>query len=439
MSCPVGYTFSSHYGRCRQCSQCQPDETVVRPCSPTADAVCARCGPNAIIWIDLKKEIYGCITCLICSAGFEPSHPCGSTVPHGTMITCIPCKKGETFSPTRNRKKCKRCSSCPHGQRVVVQCTPIFDTVCARPCRGEQYTMVGKYKKEPKVECIKCLTCPRGMEPSMPCGEVFRNNVTLACVLCRPGLTFSDRRSKHKCKRCRVCPPGNVVVSNCSIGHDTICSKTCLLHKQITVSNTTCIDCVECSVGMEPAIRCGSSVPTLPRQQCTPCKPGTFSNTHGSERCWNCSICHRKKTLKRCTPTSDSVCRPLKYKFPPLCSTCCNDGNDSFPIECRHLKWRKCQPRLCLKIGSPPPRTGRLMIDQAMTIPKSITSTTLAFQSYEEVGMNLPTGFHVIAVTSMWVITTIIMLTLVIWYRLKMRSFGNRMLVATRLRERTGK
>ena len=435
MSCPVGYTFSNKYGRCRQCSQCQPDETVVRPCSPTADAVCARCGNNTIIWIDSKKKTYGCFTCLICRAGFEPSHPCGSTVPHGTMITCIPCKKGETFSPKRNRKKCKRCSSCPHGQRAVVQCTTIFDTVCPRPCRGEQYTLVTRYNNETKVECIKCLTCPRGMEPSMPCGAVFRNNVTLSCVLCQPGLTFSDRPSKHKCKRCRVCPPGNVVVSNCSIGRDTICSKTCLRHKQITVSNTTCTNCVKCSVGMEPAIRCGSSVPALPRQRCTPCKPGTFSNTYGSEPCWNCRICHREKTL--CTPISDSVCRPFFThirKASVRCSTCCNDGNDSFPTECRHLKWRKCQPRICLKIGSPPPRTGRF--NSAMSIPKSITSETLVFQSHEEVDTN-PFIEIGLAMISTCVIFTI-MLTAATAYRFK-RSLGNRMLVATRLRGGTGK
>ena len=447
ISCPVGYTFSSHYGgMCRPCSQCQPGETVVRPCRPTADAVCARCGTDKIMWIDSEKETYGCFTCLTCSAGFEPSHPCGSTVQHGAMITCFPCKKGETFSPKRNRKKCQRCSSCPHGQSVVIQCTTIFDTVCARPCGGGQYTLIKRDNNETKVECTNCLTCPSGMGASMPCGAVVSIGVPLHCVPCRPALTFSDRPSKHKCKRCRVCPPENVVVSNCLIDRNTICSTTCLLHKQITVSDTTCIDCVECSVGMEPAIRCGSSVPALPRQQCTPCKPGTFSSTYGSRPCWPCHNCHSGKTFKRCTQISDSVCRPslqgergkkdknlFDNQFPLPCSTCCNDGNDSYPLECRHLKSRKCQPRICLKIGSTPPLTGPL--NSTTSIPKSATSRTLVSRSYEEVDMRNSFGNAVMIIVAIIVFTSMV----TPFYYLKMSLCRKRMLVATRVREGAGK
>ena len=416
--CERGISFSSHLEqRCQKCSQCQPNETVVIPCRPKADAVCARCAPNQITWIDSKRKTYGCFGCPICSSGFEPSPPCGSIIPTGKVPTCKQCQKGKTFSSVKDREQCKRCSSCPPGQRVIAVCTKHFDTVCARPCGGVQITLVKWYKNETlkTVECIDCLTCPAGMEPSVACGTTVKNDVALRCVRCRPGMTYSDLRSKHGCKPCTRCPPGKVVISSCSIHHDTRCHSRCTARQlSISINSTiTCADCVKCSIGMEPKIPCGSLLNGWPRQQCVPCRVGAFSNVYGTESCVPCRSC--PDGTMPCTRISDSICPSFKIgkrvpaslgpkrgskrrskhgskhggkrrpnhvrgskrrskhgskhggksrfqhgsydkraSFPLPCARCCNDGKDSYPRECAPLKSKKCEARICSTTSKAP-------------------------------------------------------------------------------------
>ena len=367
--CERGITFSSLFDhqRCQKCSQCQPNETLVRHCRPAADAVCTRCAPNQNTWIDFKRETYGCFSCPICSSGFEPSPPCGGTFTSGIMITCKQCQEGETFSSMKDRKQCKRCSSCPPGQRVIVGCTKYSDTVCASPCGGAQITLVKWNKNQTlaSVECIDCLTCPEGMEPSVACGTTIKNDVALHCVPCRPGMTYSDLPSKHGCKPCTRCPPGKAVISSCSIHHDTRCHTRCTARQlRISINSTiTCVDCVKCSIGMEPEIPCGSLLNAWPRQQCVPCQLGTFSNVYGTEPCVPCRSC--PDGMSRCTRISDSIC-PLcedKWYHEPVissclpCSRCCNDGKDSYPRECAHIKSTKCEVRKCSPTGKTPSST----------------------------------------------------------------------------------
>ncbi|KAL9971996.1 hypothetical protein ACROYT_G018227 [Oculina patagonica] len=284
--CEAGITFSSSYNEsvCQNCSQCAPKETVMTSCKPHSDVVCSRCQSKQITWISSKKEKYECFDCPICKPGFEPSHPCGSTIPYGVLITCVQCREGETFSDMTDSKQCKRCSSCPPGRRLIERCTKYFDTICGIPSSLEcgrheiqlEVKRRGQTRNQTQMICVDCLMCPAGMEPSVPCGgRAHWPGVHMVCVPCLPGLTYSDQPSKYRCRPCTACPPGAVVISWCSVHTNTRCSTNSrCLPNQITISSgfkPTCADCIKCSVGMEPSIPCGSRVTSLRQQQCAPC------------------------------------------------------------------------------------------------------------------------------------------------------------------------
>ena len=174
--CEAGKTFSSSWNEpsCKSCSQCAPNETVVRRCKPSSDVVCLRCQPNQISWISTTEEKHECLDCPICPPGFEPSHPCGSTVPYGVLITCVECREGETFSAQTDRKQCKRCSLCGARQRLTARCTKYFDTICgsisSAKCRYDQIQLnqLDSLNRTQKT-CMDCPMCPAGTELSKPC------------------------------------------------------------------------------------------------------------------------------------------------------------------------------------------------------------------------------------------------------------------------------
>ena len=367
--CEAGKTFSSTFDdtSCKRCSQCAQNETVVKPCALFSDVVCSRCSqPNQIIWISSRREKHECLDCPICPPGFEPSHPCGSTVPYGVLITCVQCREGETFSAMTNRQQCKRCSPCGPKQSLIARCTKYFDTICGSVSSAKcgygqiQLNQLDSLNRT-EITCIDCPMCPAGTELSQPCGTVAYKKRDLFCVSCRPGFTFSDQPTKYGCKPCTSCSPDTVVISNCSVLKDTVCSANARCSsKQISLphgSTLTCIDCILCSVGEEPSIACGSLVTVLPRQQCVSCKPGTFSDIYGTQPCRPCRGCDKKESVKRkCTQASDTVCilcEANQYFDHELwscvpCSICCKDEGNHFPQECSHLTIRKCKLRMCL-------------------------------------------------------------------------------------------
>lgn len=391
--CKTG-TFSSSYNRlpCRKCSQCKLNETVVRPCRPSADTVCASCEPDQNTWIDTKKEEYGCFDCPLCWSGFEPSHPCGSVVPYGEFITCVPCQEGKTFSAMHNKRQCKKCSSCPGGQRIVARCTKYSDTICGGPCGHDKIILLAESNDLHNASCIDCLVCPEGMEPSVDCGETVPYGKDVLCVSCKPGLTYSDRYGSHKCRRCTACSPGSVLISPCSIHHNTVCGRRCLLN-QITFSNkssSVCVNCIKCSVGMEPSISCGAVVDYWSHQHCIPCDVGTFSSTYGTEPCKPCSICDERSVTKICTKTSNTVCGLCteNYYFDPFvstclpCSRCCNSWNNDYPRECNLTKWRNCQARKCSSTSKYPPTTALVVSTKHTLYHTEMIQLSLAISNF---------------------------------------------------------
>lgn len=430
-SCEAGKTFSSSWNEtsCKSCSQCAPNETVVRRCKPSSDVVCSRCQPNQISWISTTEEKHECLDCPICPPGFEPSHPCGSTVPYGVLITCVKCREGETFSAQTDRKQCKRCSPCGARQRLIARCTKYFDTICgsisSAKCRYDQIQLkqLDSLNRTQKT-CMDCPMCPAGTELSKPCGTVAYRQIDILCVPCRPGFTYSDQPSKEGCKPCKSCSPDAVVISHCSVLRDTVCSTNLKCSSnQISFSNgstLTCVDCIECSVGEEPSIACGSLLTVLPRQQCVSCKPGTFSDIYGTQPCRPCQSCDKEELVKRkCTQASDTVCFSCEanqyfdhelWSCAP-CSTCCKDENDRYPQECAHLTRRKCKLRICLP--------------NSFQSIKAVSATTMKTTTA------VPDSKTKILVLSTLIVLTLCIATVFIFTCVRLRSFRQRQLHLT--------
>lgn len=441
--CKAGKTFSSSFDEtsCSSCSQCAPNETVVKPCSTSSDVVCSRCQANQITWISSKKEKHECLDCPICPSGFEPSHPCGSAVPYGVLIACVQCREGETFSAMRDKEQCKPCSRCGPRQRLIARCTKYFDTICgsssSTKCGYDQIQLNQLDSlNRTEITCIDCPMCPAGMELSKPCGTVtYRRK--LSCVPCRPGFTYSDQRSKYRCKRCTSCSPNAVVISLCSVLKDTACSTNSrCASNQISFSHgskLTCIDCVECSVGEEPSIACGSLVTVSPRQQCMSCKPGTFSDMYGTQPCRPCRGCDKEELVERkCTQTSDTVCVSCEanqyfdhelWSCAP-CSICCNDKENQYPQECSHLTIRKCKLKMCLTNTSP----FKAVSATTMQTSTAVSATTMKTLTITNLRMIM-----VLSLSALFMTVTLLFLTL-----LRMRSsFRQRQLQATFRKTRT--
>lgn len=431
-SCEAGKTFSSTFGdtSCKRCSQCAPNETVVRPCKPSSDVVCSRCQPNQIIWISSRREKHECLDCPICPSGFEPSHPCGSTVPYGVLITCVQCREGETFSAMTDSQQCKQCSLCGPKQRLIARCTKYFDTICGNissaKCGYDQIQLNHLDSlNRTEITCIDCPMCPAGTELSQPCGTVTYKEIDLFCVSCRPGFTFSDQPTKYGCKLCTSCSPGTVVISHCSALKDTVCSANSKCSSnQISFSHgstLTCIDCIECSVGEEPSIACGSLVTVHPRQECMSCKPGTFSDIYGTQPCRPCSSCGKEESVKRkCTQASDTdclLCEANHYFDHKLwscvpCSICCKDEEDHFPQECSHLTIRKCRLRRCLTNAFP-----------AKALPATTMETSTAVSAATVKTSNMLNSKPIVVGLILFSITLILaMLIMLLWCRLSFRQ-----------------
>ena len=183
---------------------------------------------------------------------------------------------------------------------------------------------------------------------------------------------------------------------------DTVCSTNLRCSSnQISFSNgstLTCIDCIECSVGEEPSIACGSLVTVLPRQQCVSCKPGTFSDIYGTQPCRPCRSCDKEELVKRkCTQASDTVCFSCEANqyfehailFCAPCSTCCKDENDRYPQECAHLTRKKCKLRICLPNSFSVKAVSATTMKTSAAVPASKTISVISMLSLVISGLTL--------------------------------------------------
>ena len=89
--------------------------------------------------------------------------------------------------------------------------------------------------------------CPLGYGLNVPCGSSIPFNVSIHCVLCDEGVSYSDRHDFSQCKTCTNCDAHEERSGWCSLEEDTIkCLRTC--HKRFYWDNLTdsCHPCSKC-------------------------------------------------------------------------------------------------------------------------------------------------------------------------------------------------
>ena len=117
-----------------------------------------------------------------------------------------------------------------------------------------------------------------------------------------------------------------------------------------------CLECPNCTTGLQPSVPCGSSVAYGTPVHCISCQLGkTYSNKYGKEPCKACTVCSQGKAIKKnCTLFSNSECddkcthgfysEPFTFSCFP-CTQCCNDSKDEMVEECANYG-KKCKVRL---------------------------------------------------------------------------------------------
>lgn len=113
--------FLSHTDKCQKCTQCTGLMRMETPCTDANDAICA-C--NYGYYLDNNSQ--RCQPCTRCPEGQGMLASCGQE----RDTVCEECTQ-ETYSDQESsREPCMPCTTCEESE-VVVECTPISDTVCA--------------------------------------------------------------------------------------------------------------------------------------------------------------------------------------------------------------------------------------------------------------------------------------------------------------------
>lgn len=130
------------------------------------------CKPNQH-WVEKEDGSHHCIDCGTCPEGQGLSTECGTSelLRFNTMITCVPCISGVSFSRYKDSSQCIPCASCSKGQVEEQSCSPEQDIKCAKKCSSKD-----RYYDEDRRDCLKCSRC---------CG---RNNADVVVNECQEKL-----------------------------------------------------------------------------------------------------------------------------------------------------------------------------------------------------------------------------------------------------------
>lgn len=106
----------------------QPTPGQQSPCEPTQH------------WVEDEDGSHQCINCGTCPPGQGLSIECGSSklLPFKTMVVCVPCIAGDSFSRHKDSSKCIPCASCSKGQVVEQSCLPEWDIKCTNKCSSKE-------------------------------------------------------------------------------------------------------------------------------------------------------------------------------------------------------------------------------------------------------------------------------------------------------------
>lgn len=121
---------------------------------PTPDQL-NPCKPNQH-WVEKENGSHWCIDCGTCPEGQGLSVECGGSelLPFNSMVNCVACIEGVTFSRYGDSSSCLPCTSCSKGQVVEQSCSPKWDIKCASNCSSKD-----RYYDVDKGDCLKCSRC----------------------------------------------------------------------------------------------------------------------------------------------------------------------------------------------------------------------------------------------------------------------------------------
>lgn len=125
----------------------------------------------------------------------------------------------------------------------------------------------------------------------------------------------------------------------------------------------SCKPCLECPLGQQLLLPCGSTTQSETSIACRKCPPDTYKESQGKGKCKPCQTCGLRETISQCTPEKNTQCGecPRGYYQEDYtldsckrCSTCC--GVRRFAeLECIYLKQcvrKNCTMQLKIKESS---------------------------------------------------------------------------------------
>lgn len=88
-------------------------------------------------------------------------------------------------------------------------------------CRWNQLTIL----HPAGTECVDCPECPEGFGLDPQCGSRITSGVTVECVACQEGKSYSDKHDLSSCKPCTICDPNEETISPCTATKNAVCGK----------------------------------------------------------------------------------------------------------------------------------------------------------------------------------------------------------------------
>ena len=95
------------------------------------------CNSKTQFLVEHEDGSTSCENCEPCPAGQTLSTECGKRILSSTMVICVPCKLGVSFSSKRGTSVCTPCSSCAKDLVVLQNCTLTQDIKCDKRCYGK--------------------------------------------------------------------------------------------------------------------------------------------------------------------------------------------------------------------------------------------------------------------------------------------------------------
>ncbi|XP_067045656.1 tumor necrosis factor receptor superfamily member 16-like isoform X4 [Acropora muricata] len=184
--------------------------------------------------------LWSCVTVLSCPEGtYEGKNGlCCNLCPQGTHLIspcnnksqisfCQPCPSQTFMDKENNEAKCLPCTRCEPTQIALLECSANQNRKCG--CE------TGTFLELSFLVCVKCKKCPRGEGVESNCS----GSSDTKCAPCLEGRTFSDVESfTEPCKNCTQCD-GMAMNEECSLSRDTICETASATVAPTTTASTT--------------------------------------------------------------------------------------------------------------------------------------------------------------------------------------------------------